>query len=37
MVPCKCHLNLASIGFGSSFKGLGSNLWFPTNRNGPFC
>ncbi len=37
MVPYRCHLNLASIGLGSSSKGLGSNLWFLTNRNVPFC
>ncbi len=37
MVPCICNFNLASIGLGSSSKGLGSNLWLSTNKNVPFC
>jgi hypothetical protein len=36
MVSCKWHLNLISIGVGSSSKGLGSNLWLLTNKNAPF-
>jgi hypothetical protein len=37
MMPCKYHLKLSWLGFGSSYKDVGSNLWLLTDKITSFC